>query len=171
MFLVYLRILAGMKNLFLIIAVLVLVAVGVWYLVPQTPVFTSQEFGFSIKVPPGYTPDTSYVYQLAPGRQIKGVKFTIPEALTTGTNLSRDTYVSVESLPNTSNCSAGLFLDGDHPATTLIEAGQSYSYATASNAGAGNRYDESVYALPDNNACLAMRYLIHQPFRYQWRVY
>lgn len=161
MFLDYLRILADMKNLFLIIAVLVLVAVGVWYLAPQTPVFTSQEFGFSIQVPPSYTPDTSYVYQLAPGREIRGVKFTIPEALTTGTNLSRDTYVAVESLPLTANCSADLFLDDDHPATTLTEAGQRYSYATASNAGAGNRYDESVYAFPGNNSCFAVRYLIH----------
>lgn len=133
-----------------------------WYLVPQTPVFTSEQLGFSIKVPSGYTPDTSYIYQLAPGREIKGVKFTIPEALTTGTNLSRDTYVSVESLPlTTGNCSAGLFLDGDHPARTVTAAGQSYSYATASNAGAGNRYDESVYALRGVNSCLAVRYLIH----------
>ncbi len=37
----------------------------------------------------------------------------------------------------------------------------SYSLATSSNAGAGNVYDEVVYALPGSKPCTAVRYQIH----------
>ena len=35
---------------------------------------------------------------------IHGVKFTIPMTMATGTNLSSDTHLSIESLPRAKNC-------------------------------------------------------------------
>jgi hypothetical protein len=36
-----------------------------------------------------------------------------------------------------------------------------YSVASSTGAAAGNRYDETVYALPGTNPCIAVRYFIH----------
>src|SRR4051812_8044491 len=56
-------------------------------------VYKNYELGFSIRLPLSYTTDDTYTYQeLGPGKDIHGVKFTIPETKTTGTNLSTDTY-------------------------------------------------------------------------------
>ena len=36
-----------------------------------------------------------------------------------------------------------------------------YSVASSTGAAAGNRYEETVYALPGTNHCIAVRYFIH----------
>jgi len=118
--------------------------------------------GFSIRIPSGYTPDATYTYQeLGPGKDIGGVKFTIDPSIATGTNLASDSYVSVEEISQTANCSATLFLDQGAKAMTMTDIGTTYSVASSTGAGAGNRYEETVYALPGTNPCVAVRYFIH----------
>lgn len=124
-------------------------------------VYTSKAYGFSIDVPEGFSIDDAYTHVISPEMTTHGVKFTIPESLTTGTNLGSDSYVSVESIPGVPICAAPLFLDGDHPATQETIDGKTYSVADAMNAGAGNRYEETVYAIPGTNLCMAVRYAIH----------
>lgn len=123
---------------------------------------------FSLRLPSlvnantdGYSVDESFKNELSPDLRISGVKFTIPKDLAKGTNLSSDTYLSVESIPATQICTADLFFDGDKKATQKTDAGVIYSVATSSDAGAGNRYEEIVYALPGTNPCMAVRYFIH----------
>jgi len=126
---------------------------------PQT--YANSTYGFSIRLPSGYTPDAAYRFQeFGPGKDIPGVKFTIPLSIATGTNLSRDTYVSVEEIPNVRDCSASLFLE-KVKSHTETDNGTTYSVASAGGAGAGNRYGETVYALPGTNPCIAVRYFIH----------
>lgn len=124
-------------------------------------VYASGQKGFSIRYPAAYTADESYVYQnLGPGKDIKGVKFTIDPSLAAGTNLSTDSYVSVEQLASTTNCTANKFLDGV-TASVWADGTNQYSYASSTGAGAGNRYEEQVFALPGTNPCIAVRYYIH----------
>lgn len=128
-------------------------------------VYESGSDGFSIRYPSGYTANPSYAYQeLGPGKDIHGVSFTIPQATAAGTNLGQDSYVSVEELPQAKQCSADLFLgqgmDGTN-VTTVTDGGTEYSVASSTGAGAGNRYEETVYALPGTNPCIAVRYFIH----------
>jgi|GEM_PF-219208 membrane-bound inhibitor of C-type lysozyme len=126
--------------------------------------FASSTLGYSIKYPQGYTVTAPYAYQeLGPGKDITGVKFTIDPAIATGTNLSMDSYVSVEQLPkDVANCNASLFLGGQTISTsTLSDNGVTYSVATGGGAGAGNLYSETVYAIPGSSACTAVRYFIH----------
>jgi hypothetical protein len=110
----------------------------------------------------GYTVDASYKYdQVNPKKPISGVKFTIPGAMATGTNLSSDSYISVESLPHAKSCTGDIYLAANvhpHQETT---ASTTYSVATSTDAGAGNRYEESVYAISGSNPCTAVRYFIH----------
>jgi membrane-bound inhibitor of C-type lysozyme len=108
-----------------------------------------------------YTVDESHTYGLIPGETITGVKFTIPSSLTTGTNLSKDTYLSVEHIANAKKCTADMFLEGDAPISKLTEKGINYTVASSTGAGAGNRYEEIVYATADKHTCTAVRYYIH----------
>lgn len=123
--------------------------------------YMSQTFGFSLLVPPGYTA-TNYQYQaLGPGKEINGVKFTVPPSMSSTTNLSSDTYVSVEELPNAKNCSAAQFIDNVQTTSTTTEGGVEYSVAQGGGAGAGNLYEETVYSIQGSVPCTAVRYFIH----------
>src|ERR1035437_7975071 len=66
----------------------------------NTTLYKSSTEGFSIYYPIGFTVNENYVYQeLGPGKDINGVKFTIPASLASGTNLGSDSYLSVEEIP------------------------------------------------------------------------
>ncbi len=181
-----------MKNFFVTIVVIIILALGAWYFFgmkdkTETPTdtngtatstnttlpqaYSSAGEGFSIRLPAGYTVDESHVYQATPTKKFAGVKFTIPLAMATGTNLGRDTYISVERLATTSiastasstaaTCTGSKFFDGTHANQTITQNGVTYSVASSSGAGAGNRYEETVYALANSNPCVAVRYFIH----------
>jgi hypothetical protein len=130
--------------------------------VSLTQTYKSSTYKFTLNYPALYTVDRSYTYQaLGPGKDIHGVKFTIDPSLAKGTNLSTDSYISVESMPHRTSCSATSFVSDGTKATTITDNGVTYSFAKTGDAGAGNRYDETVYALPGTNSCLAVRYFIH----------
>ncbi len=121
---------------------------------------------FSIRLPAGYTLNEQYRYtELGPKKEIAGIKFVIASTTAAGTNLSPDSYVSVEGIPLATStlatdCSASLFVSGAKPQT--VNDGQvTYSFAATMGAAAGNRYEEAVFALPGTNPCIAMRYFIH----------
>ncbi|MBU6214708.1 MliC family protein [Patescibacteria group bacterium] len=128
-------------------------------------VYSNSADHFSIRLPAGYSMNETYRYQeLGPGKDIAGIKFTIASTTAAGTNLSADSYISVESIPlsrpQSDACNAGLFLS---PATPkpLVEGSTTYSVASQNGAAAGNRYAETVFAIPDTNPCIAVRYFIH----------
>ncbi len=120
-------------------------------------------YNFTVKYPRDYSLNKTYKYTaLGPEKDITGVKFTVPKIYSNGNNLSTDSYVSVENILNPTTCSASLFLFNvnDLPQDISVN-GMVYSYASSSDAGAGNRYDEYVYAFPKGKTCLAVRYFIH----------
>jgi membrane-bound inhibitor of C-type lysozyme len=130
-------------------------------------VYSSGAQGFSIRYPAGYTLDEGYNYLLsgtaATPSRISGVKFTIDPAIATGTNLASDSYASVEQIPQAGTCSADKFLDlaNGGKAQDIQDGDTQYSFASTSDAAAGNRYEEAVYALPGTNPCIAVRYFLH----------
>jgi len=125
-------------------------------------IFVGDSAGFSIRYPAGWTVDSAYRYRaLGPGRSIGGVAFTVPGSLARGTNLSRDTRLSVEELPADGACSAERFLPGGASVSVDTVDGMDYSVGRLDDAGAGNRYRETVFALPGTRPCLAVRYFLH----------
>ncbi len=120
--------------------------------------------GFTLRYPSSYVIDENYSYSgFGPTKTISGVKFTIPLSVATGTNLSSDSYVSVEQIPNVTTCTADLFLDQatGGKARTVTEGDMTYSVSSSTDAAAGNRYEETVYAIPGARTCIAVRYFIH----------
>jgi len=126
-------------------------------------VYSDIGVGFSIRYPIDYILNTSYKYQaLGPGKDISGVKFTVPVSLTKGTNLSNfDTGVSIENISAIQNCNAGLFVDSSINTKIINDNGIDYSFVVTSEGAAGNRYEEQVWAIIGTNPCIAIRYFIH----------
>lgn len=116
---------------------------------------------FSIVYPDGYTEDQGYAYQGVPNKPIPGVKFIIPGTMATGTNLSADSGVSVESLPRAKACTGDIYIYQNVKAHDVTIGSTVWSVASTSDAGAGNRYDEMVYARKGSSPCIAVRYIIH----------
>lgn len=130
--------------------------------------YASTDGSFSLRLPSlknanadGYSVNESFKNVLSPNVSIDGVKFTIPSAKAKGTNLAEDSYLSVEHLETTQACTANLFFDDSRKTVQKTEGDRVYSIATSSSAGAGNRYEEIVYAIFGTNPCLAVRYMIH----------
>lgn len=140
------------------------------YVYPTNPVnnsynlsqtYSNSAKGFSIKYPTGFIVGEAYKYEeLGPGKEINGVEFGISKSIATGTNLSSDSYISVEQISGTQSCTADLFLD-QVKAQILKEGNTTYSFASSIGAGAGNRYEETVYAIPGTSPCTAVRYFVH----------
>jgi membrane-bound inhibitor of C-type lysozyme len=125
--------------------------------------FASSKLGFSIRYPEGWAVNADFTYEgLGPDKPIAGASFTISAALAKGTNLSPDSYLSVETLPDVADCTAAAFLpEGADAPKSVDENGTIWSVATMQDAGAGNFYDETVHAMPGTAPCRAVRYLIH----------
>lgn len=145
-----------MKVRIVIYGVLVLIATGiVMFIAPGVE-----------NIPRGpveerYTRDSSYIYVLAPGKEVRGTKYTIPATVADGTNLAHDTYISYEELPGAAECSPKQFLDDVQDVQEVVDDGNTYLVAHTVGAGAGNRYDETVYVFKDYTPCTAIRYFIH----------
>jgi hypothetical protein len=129
-------------------------------MLPATSTYATTTF--SIVYPSDYTVNESYVDdQVNPKKPIHGVSFTIPGTIATGTNLSSDTHISVEHLPRAKNCTADIYLAANVKAQSITDNGVAYSFASSTDAAAGNRYEEDVYAILDSTPCTAVRYFIH----------
>ena len=174
-----------MKTFFIFVVVAILIVGGVYFWifpeslggllgskpapspVVEQPVdtrstYASSTLGLTLHYPQSYTLNDSYAYDaFGPKKLINGVKFTIPAEMATGTNLSSDSYVSVEWLPRAKSCTGDIYLKASVKARPVTDGGVQYSLATSSGAAAGNIYEEWVYAIPASSPCTAVRYFIH----------
>jgi hypothetical protein len=115
---------------------------------------------FAIAYPPHWTVNAAYTdTTMGPGKEIHGVAFTVSATRIKGTNLAGDTSLDVLSMPGA--CDASRFVDSPQDVKTVTLSGRTYSTATASGAAAGNRYEETIYALQGTSPCLAVRYYVH----------
>lgn len=119
--------------------------------------------GFVVRIPSGFTVLKSYIYTgFGSLKTIHGVRFTVPVSIATGTNLSSNSFASIEYLDMSADvCDAKAFLPNASRIIEVEKNGITYSYATSTDAGAGNRYEEDVYVRPGITTCTAIRYFIH----------
>lgn len=123
--------------------------------------YTNTVFGFTIQPAAGFTVSEAYLNQnLGPGREIPGIAFIIPASLSTGTNLSSDSYLAVERLLDV-DCTPATFIDAEGDIETVTINSSSFQKASASDAAAGNRYDQTVYVTEKGDVCYAIREFVH----------
>lgn len=128
--------------------------------------YVSPDASFSIRLPSLGTTSETFTVKTAtntnvtPNVRATTTRFTIPATVATGTNLARNSYLSIEQVATT-DCDAADFLDVTATSSGITENGTTYSFATSTDPGAGNRYDETIYAQQTNSGCIAIRYLIH----------
>ena len=117
--------------------------------------------GVTLTYPKSMTPDPAYVATAADTHtSISGFRLYVSTTAATGTNLSADSFVSIE-YPTTATCTPSFFLDyTNNPTATIAINGMTYLAASSSDAGAGNRYDQIIY-IPQAKSCIAVRYFIH----------
>ena len=125
-------------------------------------IYGDAKLGFSIAYPQKWRVERGYVYPTPiDDTRIAGVAFMIPPELASHTNLSTGSYLSVESAASATACKASAFLVTTDTMRDEDQGELHWSVATSGDAGAGNLYDETVYALKDSRPCLAIRYFIH----------
>jgi len=125
-------------------------------------IYGDAKLGFSIAYPAKWRVDRAHVYpNPIENARIAGVAFIIPPELTLHTNLSTESYLSVESAPAAGTCTPSAFLETTDTQRDEDQGSLHWSVATAGDAGAGNVYDETLYALKGSHPCLAIRYFIH----------
>jgi len=123
--------------------------------------YTDAALGFTIAYPPDWKVDPAR-RSPGPDADIPGVAFNIPAGLAAGTNLSADlTGVTVDHIDGSGACNAGRFLADPQGLHDVVDRGRTWSVATMTDAGAGQSYEMTVYALKGPTACLAVRYVIH----------
>lgn len=128
--------------------------------VPTTATYATSTY--SVTYPTSFTIDPNFENTtVSPTKPIAGVKFTIPLTMATGTNLSADSFVSIEELPRAKSCTGDIYLADNVTAHAVSDNGVTYSVATTSGAGAGNFYEEMVFAISASKPCTAVRYFIH----------
>ncbi len=116
---------------------------------------------YTITYPANFTVNPLYSYKATgPGQAVPGVSFTIPISVASGTNLSLDSFLSVESLA-TSTCSMSAFFGNGVPTSTqsITDNRTTYTFAKSA-AGKRNHYEEYLYVLNGTSPCIAVRYFI-----------
>ena len=117
---------------------------------------------FMLSHPADYVVNEQYTYDaMGPGKEIHGISFAIPARWWKGTNLSEDSRVSVEILPNASACTPDLFQDNATGSYVETVGANTFNISKGGDAGAGNFYEDDVYAVANSKPCIAIRYFIH----------
>ncbi|TAJ15624.1 hypothetical protein EPO56_00870 [Patescibacteria group bacterium] len=131
--------------------------------IPQEwEIHLSSKYNLALRYPPGYAVDPSYVYtQIGDKSGMRGIKFSIPETITSGTNLSADSGVSIEVLPKGLPCSGSEFVYQGLAIDSLTDQGVDYSVVKTAQSAAGNLYEEIVYVIKESKPCTAVRYFFH----------
>jgi hypothetical protein len=129
-------------------------------------VYKNSDMEFSIRYPKDYKLNEDYSYKiLGENNIINGISFQVPSSLTDGTNLSADSYISVEAIDSSNKeCALSNFVGEDRELETFEIKINNNSYLQTSfmELTAGNRYSQRVYITDeDNYTCLAVRYFIH----------
>jgi hypothetical protein len=111
--------------------------------------------------PGAFLADETYTYNLSSSTTIPGTRYIIPKLFVQRTNLSQDSYLSVEKIIPGKSCNASLFLENSGNVSEEVHGGIRYSVGSSTGAAAGNRYEEIIYARPVANSCIGVRYFIH----------
>lgn len=155
-----------MKTFRLLLAIVPALAAGA-ALAAESPAVSTAGWstykgnGYTILYPPHFTVDTHHSYDaLGKGRSIVGTSFTVPGSISQGTNLSPDSYLSVEVFPFIT-CTPHAYLSSPEDQKPVTDGTRTWLVATDDEGAAGSVYEETVYALQGSTPCIGVRYFVH----------
>lgn len=144
---------------------LLIVKVGLTTGIPSIwQIYSSDQYGITFQYPSESVINENHQYTaLGPETTIPGISFSLPQEYFEATNLSKDSYIAIET--SEKSCDPDDFVGGSKKdAIKESVAGKQYSKITSADAGAGNFYDEVVYTTLSpytNNLCYAFRLFAH----------
>ncbi len=126
--------------------------------------YSSDVLGITFQYPSGSVINESHQYTaLGPDTTIPGVSFSLPAEYFESTNLSKDSYIAIET--SEKSCDPVDFVAGSQRETIKESiVGKQYSKVISSEGAAGNIYDETIYTTLSpysNNLCYAFRLFAH----------
>ncbi len=121
---------------------------------------------YTVNVPAGWTVNKKFTYDaLGPGKSLSGVSFAIPASFTAATNLSSDSYISIEKMPGAAaSCTADAFVStgvSTPDAKNVTVNGNAWNLGQSADTAAGNLYQERVYAAKYGSDCYGIRLFTH----------
>jgi len=122
--------------------------------------FSDREAPFSISYPMDYRRDEALIADNKQGG-IHAYYFWIPDRFVKGTNLSPDKKLSVEVNTTARICTPDLFQDSTTGYHVETVGSLTFNVSKTGDAGAGNFYEDDVYAVANSKPCVAVRYFIH----------
>lgn len=123
--------------------------------------------GFTMRYPDGYSLNKHYENDGSkPGKQgVRGIKVSVRPPLIEGTNLRPDSGVSVEQIPGSNQCNAGMFFNGESSERELRSRQRDndilYSVIERKDKRMNSTHEEKVWAIPNSYPCTAIRYFIY----------
>jgi hypothetical protein len=93
---------------------------------------------------------------LNPNKTVQREKFTVLPTFTKGTNLSADSGLIIEVYSGAYLCQADYLPEGFENAQTATIKGKQYVVAKSDGAGAGNRYEQTLYRYAEGNICYSL---------------
>ncbi|MDD4989201.1 MAG: hypothetical protein PHV42_02145 [Candidatus Pacebacteria bacterium] len=135
---------------------------------PAKPVsfleYRSDESGYTIQYPSNFFVNESGKNPLNGTDPFYGIFFNFPSSFTAGTNLSKESYISVETKAEV-QCTPGDFLDqggGPSPKPADIQSNGIYwTGGFSADAAVGNLYEETAYTTIHNGTCYGVKLFLH----------
>ena len=126
--------------------------------------YTIRNKGVELFIPDNFRIEDTYSYDLISSEnKPTWVAFYVSPDETNDTNLSQDSYFSVEFTDNTT-CEVKDFIDTQmysNQSSGTDENGNEYLLVSWEDVWAWNRYEQSLYLYDKEEECLAVRYFIH----------
>ena len=122
--------------------------------------FSDRDAPFSISYPADYRLDEALIADNKLGG-IHAYYFWVPDRFVRGTNLAPDSKLSVEVNVSARTCTPDLFQDSATGYHVETMGPITFNVSKTGDAGAGNFYEDDVYAVANSKPCIAVRYSIH----------
>ncbi len=125
-------------------------------------IYRNDEAGYTVQYPKGFFAVESGRNPLNMNETFSGIFFNFPSSFVLGTNLSKESFISVETKVEIACTPKDFLMAGNPGSTSTIQAdGLTFKGQSASDAAAGNRYNETVYTTLHKNVCYGIRLFLH----------
>ncbi len=126
--------------------------------------YRNDEAGYTVQYPKDFFVNESGKNPLNSNESFYGIFFNFPSSFTLGTNLSKESYISIETKAEVACTPSDFTYTGEGPISkslSLQSDGISWTGKAGSDAAAGNYYTETIYTTMHNKTCYGAKLFLH----------